>query len=142
MGDTEGKQFQLGSVESGDKPRGQRPSTNSICQARSDFHPILHLPVRGLQLWDFIKFGELSCFMVYCSDQKQLGQERVYLAYMSTLHPIAEGSQRRISRQEPAKMPWRSVAHWIAPPAFIHTPGPPAQRWPHPPWAGLSHMNY
>ena len=51
----------------------------------------------------------------------QIGEERVHLAYISTLLFIIEGSQDRNSnragtwRQEETWKPWRGAAYWLAP---------------------------
>jgi hypothetical protein len=53
--------------------------------------------------------------------KKQLGVERVYLAYTSTSHSITEGSKDRNSnragswRQELMQRPWRGAAYFLAP---------------------------
>jgi hypothetical protein len=52
--------------------------------------------------------------------KKQVGEERVYLAYTSTLLFITKGSQDRNShragtwRQELMQRSWRGTAYWIA----------------------------
>ena len=51
---------------------------------------------------------------------KQVGKERVYWAYISTLWSIIERSQERNSnragpwRQKLMQRPWRGVAYWFA----------------------------
>ena len=58
--------------------------------------------------------------------KKQVGEERVYSAYTSTLLFITKGSQDRNShragtwRQELMQRPWRSAAYWLASPGFLH----------------------
>jgi len=53
--------------------------------------------------------------------KKQVGKERVYLAFTSTSLFIIEESQDRNSsragtwRQELMQRPWRDVAYWLAP---------------------------
>jgi hypothetical protein len=53
--------------------------------------------------------------------KKQVGEERVFSAYTSTLLFITKGSQDRNShraetwRQELTQRPWRGTAYWIAP---------------------------
>ena len=57
--------------------------------------------------------------------KKQVGEERVYLAYTSALLFITEGSQDRNSnragtwRQELMQRPWKGAAYWLAQPAFL-----------------------
>jgi hypothetical protein len=54
-------------------------------------------------------------------NQKQVGEERVYSAYTSTLLFIIEGSQDRNSsrsgtrRQKLIQRHWRGTGYWIAP---------------------------
>ena len=51
--------------------------------------------------------------------KKQVGEERVYSAYISTLLFITKGSQDRNSsragtwRQELMQRPWRGAAYWL-----------------------------
>jgi hypothetical protein len=47
--------------------------------------------------------------------KKQVGKERVYLAYTSTLLFITKGTQDRIMRQRP----WRNAALWIVSPGLL-----------------------
>ena len=60
--------------------------------------------------------------------KKQVGEERVYLAYTSTLLFITEGSQDRHSnrvgswRQERMQRPWRGAAYWLAPHGLLSPP--------------------
>jgi hypothetical protein len=57
--------------------------------------------------------------------KKQVGEERVYLAYTSTLLFIVKGTQDRNShrvrawRQGLMQRPWRDVPYWIASSAFL-----------------------
>jgi hypothetical protein len=50
----------------------------------------------------------------------QVGKERVYLAYTSTLYSVIEKSQNRKSsragtwRQKLKQRPWRNTADWLA----------------------------
>jgi len=76
--------------------------------------------------------------------KKQVGEERVYSAYTSTLLFITTGSQDGNSPtgQEPGgRSSCRGAAYWLDPhgllalPAFLQNPGPPAQSWPRPQWA-------
>jgi hypothetical protein len=52
--------------------------------------------------------------------KKQVGEEKVYSAYTSTLLFITKGSQDRNShrpgtwRQELLQRPWRNAAYWLA----------------------------
>jgi uncharacterized protein Veg len=82
-------------------------------------------------------------------DQKQVEEERVYLAYTYTSLFIIEGGQDRNSsragawRQELMQRPWRGAADLLTLIAYpvhflieLKTTGP---LWPHPPWTGLSH---
>jgi hypothetical protein len=77
--------------------------------------------------------------------RKQVGEERVYSAYTSTLLFIIKGSQDRNShragtwRQELMQRPWRDAAYWLASllsykPRTI-SPGmaPPTMGWVLPP---------
>jgi len=56
--------------------------------------------------------------------KKQVGEERVYSAYTSTLL-FNKGSQDRNShragsrRQELMQRPWRDVTHWLASPGLL-----------------------
>jgi hypothetical protein len=58
--------------------------------------------------------------------KKQVGEERVYSAYTSTLLFITKGSQDRNShragtwRQELMQRPWRGAAYWLASPGLLH----------------------
>jgi hypothetical protein len=53
--------------------------------------------------------------------QKQVGEERVYFAYISISIFIIEGNQDKNSiragtwRQELMQRPWRSAAYWLTP---------------------------
>jgi hypothetical protein len=57
--------------------------------------------------------------------EKQVGEERVYSAYTSTLLLIIKGSQDRNShgvgtwRQELMQKPWKDAAYSLAQPAFL-----------------------
>jgi hypothetical protein len=57
--------------------------------------------------------------------KKQVGEERVYSAYSSTLLFITKGSQDRNShragtwKQELMQRSWRGVANWIASPGLL-----------------------
>ena len=57
--------------------------------------------------------------------KKQVGEERVYLAYTSTLLFITKGSQDWNShragtwRQELLQRPWRGAAYWLALPDLL-----------------------
>ena len=57
--------------------------------------------------------------------EKQVGEERVYLAYTSRLSPIIGGSQARNSsraetrRQELTQSPWRGAAYRLASPGLL-----------------------
>jgi hypothetical protein len=57
--------------------------------------------------------------------KKQVGEERVYLAYTSTLLFITKGSQDWNShragtwRQELLQRPWRGAAYWLAFPGLL-----------------------
>jgi hypothetical protein len=52
--------------------------------------------------------------------KREVGEERVYSAYTSTLRFTTEGSQDRNSnragtwRQELMQRPWRDAAYWLA----------------------------
>jgi hypothetical protein len=50
--------------------------------------------------------------------QKQLGEERDFLAHTSMSWSITEGRQGRNLRQELRQKPWRNVAYWLAQSAF------------------------
>jgi hypothetical protein len=57
--------------------------------------------------------------------KKQVGEERVYLAYTSTLLFITKGSQDWNShregtwRQELMQRPWRDAVYWLAFPGLL-----------------------
>jgi hypothetical protein len=57
--------------------------------------------------------------------KKQVGEERVYSAYTSTLLFITKGSQDRNShragtwRQELMQSPWKGAAYWLASPGLL-----------------------
>ena len=57
--------------------------------------------------------------------KKQIGEERVYLAYTSTLMFITKGSQDKNShraetlKQELMQRPWRGAAYWLASPGLL-----------------------
>jgi hypothetical protein len=57
--------------------------------------------------------------------KKQVGEERVYLTYTSTLLFITKGSQVRNShragtwKQELMQRPWRDAAYWLASPGLL-----------------------
>jgi hypothetical protein len=57
--------------------------------------------------------------------KKQVGEERIYSAYTSTLLFITKGSQDRIThragtwRQELMQRPWRDVPYWLASPGLL-----------------------
>jgi hypothetical protein len=46
--------------------------------------------------------------------KKQVGEERVYLAYTSILLFITKGSQELMQR------PWRDVLYWLASPGLLN----------------------
>jgi hypothetical protein len=53
--------------------------------------------------------------------KSQVGEEKVYSAYMSTFQLITEGSQddrnssrEGTGRQKLMQRPWRDAAHWVA----------------------------
>jgi len=74
--------------------------------------------------------------------KKQVGEERVYLAYTSTLLFITKGSQDRNShrtgtwRQELMQRLWRNAAYQLASSALL------SQGWHHPQWAGSSLLDH
>jgi hypothetical protein len=57
--------------------------------------------------------------------KKQVGEERVYSAYTSTLLFITNGSQEWNShrvgtwRQELMQRPWKNVTYWLASPGLL-----------------------
>jgi hypothetical protein len=67
----------------------------------------------------------VSITVVENHDQKQIGEERVYLSYASISLLITEGNQDRNSsraetwRQEPMQRPWRGAAYWLASPGLL-----------------------
>lgn len=94
----------------------------------------------------------------YCSDkhhdQKQLGEDRVYLGYTSqpdtSLREAKGGIQpRKVGtwRQELKQWPWRDDTYWLvlcgfAQLPFLYTPQPLAEGWHHPQRARYSSINY
>ena len=67
--------------------------------------------------------GFYSCTNIMI--EKQVGEERVYSAYTSTLLFITKGSQDWNSsrsgtwRQELTQKPWRDAAYWLASPGLL-----------------------
>ena len=55
--------------------------------------------------------------------QKQIGEERVYSAYTSTLLFITKGRQglelKQVRKQELMQRPWRDVTYWLASPGLL-----------------------
>jgi hypothetical protein len=55
--------------------------------------------------------------------KKQVGEERAYSAYISTLLFITKGSQdwnsKHVRSQELMLRPWRDVSHWLAQLVFL-----------------------
>jgi hypothetical protein len=57
--------------------------------------------------------------------KKQIGEERVYSAYTSTLLFITKGSQnwrlelKQVRKQELMQRPWRDVTYWLASPGLL-----------------------
>ena len=54
--------------------------------------------------------------------KKQVGEEKVYSAYTSTLLLITKGSQDRNSSRSGSrsmKRPWRDVPYWLASPGLL-----------------------
>jgi hypothetical protein len=56
--------------------------------------------------------------------KKQVGEERVYLAYTSMLLFITKGSQdwnsiKQVREQELMQRPWRDVLYWLASPGLL-----------------------
>jgi hypothetical protein len=80
--------------------------------------------------------------MMKYPDWKQLGKERVYLAYTSTPQPVIKGNQSRNSKragawkQELMHRPWKSAASWLAPPGLLsllsNRPPGPTMGWAFP----------
>jgi hypothetical protein len=71
--------------------------------------------------------------------KKQVGEERVYLAY--TFHIVVHHQRksglelRQVRKQELMQRPWRDVLYWLASPglfSLLSEPRLPAQRWHHP----------
>jgi hypothetical protein len=66
------------------------------------------------------------CQGFYCCEQ--VGEERLYSAYTSTLLFITKGGQDRNShragtwRQELMQRPWRGAAYWLASPGLLILP--------------------
>lgn len=62
-------------------------------------------------------FVGVSIVVMTYYDQKYLGEERVYLAYISTSLFFTEGSQDRVSSRAGTwrQRPWRRAAYWLAP---------------------------
>jgi hypothetical protein len=56
--------------------------------------------------------------------KKQIGEERVYSAYTSTLLFITKGSQdwnsiKQVRKQELMQRPWKDVTYWLASPGLL-----------------------
>jgi hypothetical protein len=55
--------------------------------------------------------------------KKQVGEERVYSVYSSTLLFISKGSQdwnsKQVRKQELMQRPWRDVPYWLASPGLL-----------------------
>jgi hypothetical protein len=75
--------------------------------------------------------------------KRQVGEERVYSAYTSTLMFVIKGSQDRSShgvgawRQELKQRPRRGAAYWLASPALLSMPSYRTQD--HQPRDGTTH---
>jgi hypothetical protein len=73
-----------------------------------------------IKLLDCVCLTRVSIVATKHSNEMKVGEERVYLAYMSTALFIPEGSQDRNSsragtwRQELMQRSWRDAAHWLA----------------------------
>ena len=86
--------------------------TLSLCT----MSPYFFLPVSLFPMP--LSWGTISVMKHH--DQKQLGEERVYLTYSSTSLFIIERSQDRSSHkegtwtQELMQRPWRGAAYWLA----------------------------
>jgi hypothetical protein len=77
-------------------------------------------------LWEWLTILIRICIPAQnIMTKKQVGEERVYSAYTSTLLFITKGSQDRNShrsgtwRQELIQRPWRGAAYWIAFPGLL-----------------------
>jgi hypothetical protein len=56
--------------------------------------------------------------------RKQVGEERVYLAYISILLLITKGCRtgtqfKQVRKQELMQRPWRDVLYWLASPGLL-----------------------
>jgi hypothetical protein len=52
--------------------------------------------------------------------KKQVGEERVYSAYISILLLIDAGVElKQVRKQELIQRPWRDVLYWLAQPALL-----------------------
>lgn len=74
----------------------------------------------------------------------------VYSGFYLWSQSITDGSQGRSSRQnlggrsKAEALEWHCLGAcslWLAPPAFLHTPGPPAQKRHPPQWSGRVHQS-
>ena len=81
------------------------------------------VPDLAFSLPQCLSQGFYSCTNIMT--KRQVGEERVYSAYTSTLLFITKGSQDRNShragtwRQELMQRPWRDVTYWIASPGLL-----------------------
>ena len=55
--------------------------------------------------------------------KKQVGEERIYSAYISTLLFITKGSwdwnSKQVRKQELMQRPWMGVTYWLASPGLL-----------------------
>lgn len=76
-------------------------------------------------------------------DQKQLEEEKFYLAYNSSSQSIIEsGTQAGALRQELLQRPWRHTAYWLAPHCLFSLTSLDTPRSTSPQQAGHSHINH
>jgi len=86
--------------------------------------------------------------VVINTSAKRNMERRGILSSHSFSHEEKAGQELQAGtwRQELMPRPWRVLLTDLLPmacsAAFLQNPGPPAQGWPRPQWAGLSYINH